>query len=183
MNYLVFGTSLSCGFGLLFTSYRRLFVMLFFAKVADDRVSGAFAFKTTQRVFQRFVFADSDRGHLFTPPSPNAFIPGGIIQNRGGVVNRLQALFKKICHFSSAKSELVPVFYHDLSRRLAGKELAAPCRKFPARLPKNLPRRPTKQPPQRCRINRYRTRFRYPSGKNCVFRFTRAASPSFARQE
>ena len=57
--------ALSGGFALLAPLYRRRFVELFLSEVADYAVARALSFKSSERAFDRLVFAYFDSGHSF----------------------------------------------------------------------------------------------------------------------
>ena len=62
--------SLSGSFGLLLSSYGRLFIKFLLFHIADDTVAGAFSLKAAQCAFYVFVFTNSYRGHTFHLPLP-----------------------------------------------------------------------------------------------------------------
>ena len=62
--------SLSRCLRLLFTSDGRFFVMFFTAQITDYAVSRTLSLKSAKRVIKRFVFTDSDSGHILNPPLP-----------------------------------------------------------------------------------------------------------------
>ena len=58
--------SLTCRFGLLLSSYGRLFIEFLLSQIADDTVAGAFSLKTAQCAFNVFVFSNFNRRHVFS---------------------------------------------------------------------------------------------------------------------
>ena len=67
--------ALSCSFALLAPLYGRRFVEFFLPEVADYAVAGALSLKSSERAFNRLVFADFNGRHaFFNPPSPCAVI-------------------------------------------------------------------------------------------------------------
>ena len=61
---LWFVHSLTSSFCFLFAFYAGFLISLFLAEVTDDAVTSAFSLKTTDSVFQAFVFADFNCRHL-----------------------------------------------------------------------------------------------------------------------
>ena len=76
MNSFVFlvSASLSGSFGLLLSSYGRLFIEFLLSQIADNTVAGAFSLETAQCAFNVFVFTNSNRRHSFSPSFADALI-------------------------------------------------------------------------------------------------------------
>ena len=74
LQFLV-AAALSCSFALLAPLYGRRFVEFFLPEVADYAVAGTLSLKSSERAFNRLVFADFNGRHaFFNPPSPCAVI-------------------------------------------------------------------------------------------------------------